>query len=154
MGRLLFLLFLAVPLIEIGCFIVIGQAIGLWPTLAGVVVMGVVGSLVLRVQGLSLINEIRQSVGQGQLPARALADAMMVFLAGTLLLLPGYFSDVIGLLLLIPLVRGAIYGFLRSRVQVVPTTSAGFGYAQPSEPLGRELPDGTVDLDSDEWRPR
>lgn len=154
MGRLLFLLFLAVPLIEIGCFIVIGQAIGLWPTLAGVVVMGVVGSLVLRVQGLSLINEIRQSVGQGQLPARALADAMMVFLAGTLLLLPGYFSDVIGLLLLIPLVRGAIYGFLRSRVQVVSTTSAGFGYAQPSEPLGRELPDGTVDLDSDEWRPR
>lgn len=154
MGRLLFLLFLAVPLIEIGCFIVIGQAIGLWPTLAGVVVMGVVGSLVLRVQGLSLINEIRLSVGQGQLPARALADAMMVFLAGTLLLLPGYFSDVIGLLLLIPLVRGAIYGFLRSRVQVVSATSAGFGYAQPSEPLGRELPDGTVDLDSDEWRPR
>lgn len=154
MGRLLFLLFLAVPLIEIGCFIVIGEAIGLWPTLAGVVVMGVIGSLVLRVQGLSLINEIRQSVGQGQLPARALADAIMVFIAGMLLLLPGYFSDVIGLILLIPAVRGGIYNFLRSRAQVVSTTSAGFGYAEQSQPLRRDLPDGTVDLDSDEWRPR
>ena len=154
MGRLVLLLFLAVPLIEIGCFIVIGQAIGLWPTLAGVVVMGVVGSLVLRVQGLSLLNEIRQSVDQGQLPARALADAMMVFVAGILLLLPGYFSDAIGLLLLIPAVRRGIYSFLRSRVQVVSTTSAGFGYAEQGEPLRRDLPDGTVDLDSDEWRPR
>lgn len=154
MGRLLFLLFLAVPLIEIGCFIVIGQAIGLWPTLAGVVVMGVIGSLVLRVQGLSLLNEIRQSVGQGQLPARALADAMMVFIAGMLLLLPGYFSDVIGLILLIPAVRSGIYSFLKSRVQVVSTTGAGFGYAEQAEPLRRDLPDGTLDLDSDEWRPR
>ncbi len=154
MGRLLFLLFLAVPLIEIGCFIVIGEAIGLWPTLASVVVMAVIGALVLRVQGLSLINEIRQSVGQGQLPARALADAMMVFIAGMLLLLPGFFSDIIGLILLIPAVRGGIYSFLRSRVQVVSTTSAGFGYAEGAEPLRRDLPDGTVDLDSDEWRPR
>ena len=85
-GRILFLVFLSVPLIEIGFFIVVGQAIGLWPTLAGVVVTAVVGSIVLRVQGLSLINEIRQTVGRGQLPARAIADAMMVGLAGLLLL--------------------------------------------------------------------
>ena len=153
-GRILFLVFLAVPLIEIGFFIIIGQAIGLWPTLAGVVVTAVIGSIVLRVQGLSLINEIRQTVGRGQLPARAIADAMMVGLAGLLLLLPGYFSDLIGILLLIPPVRNLIYGLLKSRLRVVSANAAGFSYPDASETIRRDLPDGTVDLDSDEWRPR
>jgi UPF0716 protein FxsA len=100
-------------------------------------------------QGLSLLNEMRSTVGRGQLPARAIADAMMIGLAGLLLLLPGYFSDLIGVLLLIPPVRSAIYAFLKSRVTVVTTTSSGGpGFAQ------RRVDDGTIDLDSDEWRPR
>jgi UPF0716 protein FxsA len=149
LGRFLFLLFLVVPLIEIAFFIMIGGAIGLWPTLAGVLVTAVAGSLILRWQGLSIINEIRSSVGQGQLPARALADAMMIGLAGVLLLTPGYFTDLLGILLLIPPVRSAIYAYLRSRVKVVATSSAsGFTYGT------RRVEDGTIDLDSDEWRPR
>lgn len=149
LGRLLFLLFLLVPLIEIAFFVVIGNAIGLWPTLAGVVLTAVIGSLVLRMQGLSLLNEMRSTVGRGQLPARAIADAMMIGLAGLLLLLPGYFSDLIGILLLIPPVRSAIYAYLKSRVTVVTTAGgAGPGLTQ------RRVDDGTIDLDSDEWRPR
>ena len=149
MGRLLFLIFLAVPLVEIAFFVMIGNAIGLWPTLAGVVLTAVIGSLVIRMQGLQLINEMRATVGRGQLPARAIADAMMVGLAGLLLLLPGYFSDLIGILLLIPPVRSAIYAFLKSRVTVVTaTTGASPGFTQP------RVDDGTIDLDSDEWRPR
>lgn len=149
MGRLLFLLFLAVPLIEIACFILIGNAIGLWPTLAGVLVMAVAGSLLLRYQGMSVINEIRTTVGRGELPARSLADAMMIGLAGILLLTPGYFTDLIGLVLLIPPVRSAIYAYLRSRIRVVATTtSASYGYTQ------RRVEDDTIELDSDEWRPR
>jgi len=147
-GRALFLVFLAVPLIEIAFFIVIGQAVGLWPTLAGVLLTAIIGAVVLRIQGLSLINEIRSSVGRGQLPARALADAMMVAIAGVLLLTPGYFTDLMGILLLIPPVRGAIYAFFRSRIQVVSTTTAGFGYSQ------KRVDEGTVELDDDEWRPR
>lgn len=150
MGRLLFLFFLLVPLIEIAFFVVIGNAIGLWPTLAGVVLTALIGSLVIRMQGLSLLNEMRSTVGRGQLPARALADAMMIGFAGLLLLLPGYFSDLVGILLLIPPVRSAIYAFLKSRVAVVTatTTRAGPGFTQ------RRVDDGTIDLDSDEWRPR
>jgi len=150
LGRFLFLLFLLVPLIEIAFFVVIGGAIGLWPTLAGVLIMAVAGSLILRWQGLSIINEIRSSVGHGQLPARALADAMMIGLAGILLLTPGYFTDLLGLLLLIPPVRSAIYAYLRSRVKVVATTTGASGFTSGT----RRVEDGTIDLDSDEWRPR
>ena len=149
MGRLFLLLLLLLPLIEIGLFVVIGNAIGLWPTLGGVVLAAIVGALVIRGQGLSLLNDMRSSMGRGQLPARAIADAMMVGLAGLLLLLPGYFSDVLGILLLIPPVRSAIYALLRSRVSVVSTTSAGGpGFSQ------QRVEDGTIDLDSDEWRQR
>ena len=147
MGRLLFLIFLLVPLVEIAFFVVIGNAIGLWPTLAGVVLTAVIGSLVIRMQGLSLINEMRSTVNRGQLPARAIADAMMVGLAGLLLLLPGYFSDLIGILLLIPPVRNVIYEFLKSRIKIVPNVAAG--YARPSPP-----PEGTIDLDETDWRRR
>jgi UPF0716 protein FxsA len=140
--------FLAVPLIEIAFFIVIGNTIGLWPTLAGVLLTAVVGSVVLRWQGLSLLNEIRSTVGQGRVPARAIADAMMVAVAGLLLLLPGYFSDLIGILLLIPPVRAAIYRFLASRMKVVSTSSASYGFAQ------KRVDDGTIELDEDEYRPR
>jgi len=149
-GRLLFLLFLAVPLIEIAFFVTIGGAIGLWPTLAGVLLTAIIGSVVLRWQGMAVISEIRSSVGGGMLPARALADAMMIGVAGILLLTPGYFTDLIGILLLVPPVRGALYAWLRTRVKVVATSttgySAGFG--------PRQVDDDTIELDSDEWRPR
>lgn len=149
MGRILFAAFLALPLVEIALFVVIGNAIGLWPTLAGVLLAAVAGALILRWQGISLINEIRSSMGAGRLPARALADAMMVAVAGLLLLLPGYFSDLLGLLLLIPPVRTLIYRYLASRVTVVSTTTtSSYGFSQ------RQVEDDTIELSDDEYRPR
>jgi UPF0716 protein FxsA len=148
MGRLLFGLFMIVPLIEIAFFVVIGNAIGLWPTLAGVLLTAIIGSVVLRWQGLQLFSEIRTSMGQGRMPARALADAMMIGIAGVLLLTPGYFTDLMGILLLIPPVRNVIYRFLASRVQVVTTTGASYGYTQ------RRVDDDTIELGDDEYRPR
>lgn len=150
MGRILFLIFMLVPLIEIAFFVVIGQAIGLWPTLLGVLVTAVAGSLVLRIQGTALLKEIRQTMGQGMLPARALADAMLVAIAGVLLLTPGYFTDLLGILLLIPPVRGGIYAVLRSRMSVVSTGYGGYGWRAE-----QRVPDGgTIDLDDEDWRQR
>lgn len=149
MGRLLFAVFMIVPLIEIAFFIIIGNAIGLWPTLLGVVVMAIAGALILRYQGLAVVNEIRTSMGQRQLPARALADAMMIGAAGLLLISPGYFTDILGLLLLVPPVRSAIYAFLKSRVQVVATTAGG-----PGAGFGRENGPRVIDLDDGDWRQR
>ena len=148
MGRILFAVFAIVPLIEIACFVLLGQAVGLWPTLLGVLITALVGAVVLRVQGQALFAEIRATLGQGMLPARALADAMMVGIAGALLLTPGYFTDLLGLLLLVPPVRTAIYAGLRSRFTVIAT---------PSGPAGggrRRMPDGTIELDDTDWRER
>ena len=141
MGRWIFVVFTIIPLIEIACFILIGNAIGLWPTLAGVLVTALLGSILIRAQGLAVIREIRETIGRGQLPTRALADAMMVGIAGALLLAPGYFTDLIGILLLIPPVRAVIYRFAASRITVVSP-----------RPAYRSRP-GTVDLDEDNWRP-
>lgn len=147
---MLFLIFLLVPLIEIAFFVMIGQAIGLWPTLLGVLVTALAGSLVLRIQGVALLREIGETMGRGMLPARALADAMLVAIAGVLLLTPGYFTDLIGILLLLPPVRNGIYALLRSRMGVVSTGHTGYGWQ--TDPRVRE--GGTIDLDDEDWRRR
>jgi UPF0716 protein FxsA len=111
-----------------------------------VLVTAVVGSLVLRWQGQALFTEIRSTMARGALPARALADAMMVGIAGVLLLTPGYFTDILGILLLVPPVRTLIYAYLRSRIAVVAPVGAGYGTSQ------RRGDPGTIDLDEGDWR--
>lgn len=150
MGRILFALFFLVPLIEIGLFIVLGQYIGLWPTLLGVVVTALIGSFIIRLQGVSLIEEIRRLTGQGQLPARQIADGVMLAVAGALLMTPGYFTDTAGFLLLVPSLRLALYDFLKARIGIVATVQSSDGGFRS----GPSRDDGVVDLDDDHWRPR
>jgi UPF0716 protein FxsA len=145
MRRLLFVIFVIVPIIEIGLFILIGQAIGVLPTLLGVLLTAVVGALLVRAQGMALLGEIQATLGRGQLPGRAIGDAMLVGVAGVLMMTPGYFTDVLGLLLLIPPVRGLVYRELAKRLVVIP---AGGGRA------GRRPGPDTIDLDEESWRSR
>lgn len=145
MGRLLFAVFLIVPLIEIALFISIGQLVGLWPTLLGVVVTALIGSAIIRTQGISLIAEIRRVSGAGILPAKQLAEGMMLGISGALLLTPGYFTDLCGFLLLVPSVRNIIYTYLKSRITIVG------GGANPRGPHTPHDPD-IIDMDEDEWR--
>lgn len=154
MGIALFFLFLVVPMIEIGIFILLGQSIGLWPTLLGVVVTALIGSLIIRMQGVSLIQEIRRLTGQGQLPARQIADGVMLAVAGALLMTPGYFTDSAGFLLLVPPVRLAIYELLKNRMGKMASVHVGGGPSQPRQPNRPGNDDGVVDLDDDHWRPR
>ena len=141
-GRILFILFTLVPLAEIAGFVLVGQAIGLWPTLLGVVLMALLGAALIRWQGFAVLGKLRAALDGGQLPGRALADAMLIGLAGLLLLLPGFVSDLIGLVLLIPAVRTLIYRFAAARM--------GVPAARP--PAGERRIEGVVDLDAEEWR--
>ena len=143
-GRLLFLGFLIVPIIEIGLFITLGQIIGLWPTLLGVVVTAVIGSAIIRSQGLSLLNDFRANAARGTLPGRQIAEGMMLAVAGAFLLTPGYFTDTLGFLLLVPPVRFALYEMLKSRIQIV-TTSTVHPSQAPHDP-------DVIDLGDDHWR--
>jgi UPF0716 protein FxsA len=100
-----FLAILSVPLIEIGLFVTLGGAIGLWPTLAWVILTAALGILVLK--GVAMYGAVTLSRDMSELrdPLSPIAHRVMVVLAAGLLILPGFFTDALGLLLLIPPVR-------------------------------------------------
>ncbi len=102
---LLFLLFLVVPLLEIYLLIKAGSVIGALPTVALVVFTAVLGGFLLRLQGLSTLNRMRANMTQGKLPAMEIMEGAALLVAGGLLLTPGFFTDAIGFLLLIPPLR-------------------------------------------------
>lgn len=153
MQRLLFLPFVLVPLIEIALFIMIGQTIGLVPTLLGVLVTALIGSVLIRRQGLSLLFEIQTLANRGQLPARQIVEGIMLAVAGALLLTPGYFTDTIGFVLLVPPVRHALYSWLKSRVTVTGF-AAGATAGSASGPGAPPRDPDVIDLDDDDWRRR
>lgn len=120
-----FLAFLAWPLIEIGLFVEIGGAIGLWPTLAWVLLSAALGVLVLRRQGQDAAMQLRGGM-RGIDPLSPLVHGVLTGLAGVLLILPGFLTDAIGLLLLLPPVRLALIGLLARRVRMRTTAGSGF----------------------------
>jgi UPF0716 protein FxsA len=141
-GRIVLLSVLSLPLIEIALFIVIGQAIGLLPTLLGVILSALIGALVLRWQGTATLRELQSRLQRGQIPGRAMADTMLIGLSGLLLLLPGYFTDLLGLLLLVPWTRGLIHRSLARRLRVVEVTTRHGPLDEPR----------LVDLGRNDWR--
>jgi UPF0716 protein FxsA len=110
--------------------------------LLGVVVSAVLGALVLRRQGAATLRELQVRLRRGEMPARQMGDAMLVGLAGVLLLSPGYFTDLIGVLLLVPWTRGLIYRLLARNLRVVAVAA---GPRRADEPR-------LVDLDRNDWR--
>lgn len=105
MTRLLLLAFILTPIIEIAGFITVGGWIGLWPTLLVVLLTAVAGTILVRQQSAQVISRINTQLGAGQIPGRALFDGLCLFAAALLLLTPGFFTDVIGIGLLLPPVR-------------------------------------------------
>ena len=141
-GRIVLLTVLALPLIEIALFIVVGQTIGVLPTLLGIVLTGVIGALVLRWQGVAALREMQFRLQRGEVPARQMGDTMLIGLGGLLLLLPGYFTDLIGLVLLLPWTRELIYRLLARNLKVVDVTTT---YRRSDDP-------GLIELDRTDWR--
>lgn len=151
MARFFALGLLLLPIVEIAIFIKVGQTIGLWATLALVIGAAILGGLLLRQQGLSVLTQLRSNVNTGRMPGKTIADAMMIGLASLFLVLPGFLSDIAALALLLPPVRSWIYAALASRVTVVDTTGQR-SYRSPDDP--RVGGKGTIDLDEDDYRPQ
>ena len=101
----LFLLFIVVPIVEIVLFIKIGSLLGLWLTILVVVLTAIVGTNLVKSQGLYAIREVQSSFLQGQDIARSLINGTLILIAGVLLLTPGFFTDFIGITFLIPVTR-------------------------------------------------
>ena len=113
----LFLAFTIIPIVEIVLFAWIGSTIGIWPTIAMVVITAVVGSLLVSRQGRATWLQLRQELADGTVPTKPIVHGAMILVAGALLLTPGFLTDVVGLLLLVPGVREAIRRFGSERLQ-------------------------------------
>jgi len=100
--RILFLLFLCIPLIEIYLLIQVGEIIGALPTIFMVVFTAVLGVALLRWQGLVTLTRMQAAMARGELPAVTMIEGVFLLVAGALLLTPGFFTDAIGFALLIP----------------------------------------------------
>lgn len=126
MFKLLFFLFLTIPLIEITILIQIGQIFGIGYTIALVIGTAALGAALLRHQGLSTLAKVQMNVDQGNLPATELVEGLMLLIAGALLLTPGFFTDVFGFLVLIPALRkhvaqNILSKFIQSQIKVRQT---------------------------------
>jgi UPF0716 protein FxsA len=108
----LLLIFTIVPLVELFVLIEIGSRIGSGPTIALLLLTGVFGALLASRQGLSALQRARLDLSRGHLPASPLVDGIMVLIGGMLLLTPGFLTDILGFVLLIPLTRRPLKGFL------------------------------------------
>lgn len=118
----LLLLFLAVPLIEIALFIQLGSVLDLGWILLIVVLTAVLGTWLVRRQGRDVLRQLRGAMQDLTDPTEPLAHGAMILFSGALLLTPGFFTDTIGFLLLIPSVRHWAYTAIRARVRVEPMT--------------------------------
>nr|WP_225937185.1 FxsA family protein [Myxococcus sp. RHSTA-1-4] len=130
------LAFTVVPFIELYLLLAIGRQVGLWPTLAMVLVTGVVGASLARREGGRVLRSWRESMARGQVPEEGILSGALVLVGGALLVAPGVFTDVVGLLLLIPPTRRFVATRLRralerrvrdGSVRVTTFGSGGFG---------------------------
>ena len=126
MPLLLLALFIGMPILEIAVFIQAGGWIGLWPTIAIVLLTGVAGTALLRIQGYGVVRRIREQMDQGRPPVFEMFEGLCLFAAGLMLLTPGFVTDSIGFLLFLPPVRHWIARAVGRRVEV-HVQSRGFG---------------------------
>lgn len=131
---------LALPLVEIGLFVTLGAKLGLWLTLGWVVLTGVLGVFLLKSMALAGGETLRRGFQEGlQDPLSPLAHRALVGVAAMLLILPGFFTDALGLVLLLPPVRALIIKGLAGRMRGVVVMRRGQGFED--EPYEHRPPD-------------
>lgn len=158
---LLVILFIVIPIAELYVIVQVGQLIGLWPTLALLLADAILGSMLLKQQGRSAWRRFNEALGQRRFPGQEVADGLLIVIGGTLLLTPGFLTDIVGLLLLIPPTRAVARRVLRrltiGRFMVVgmpgrgPSTGPQRGTAGDDRPYdfdatAEEMPPGGEDL--------
>ena len=99
---------IGVPIVEIAVFIEVGGRLGLWPTLAMIILTAMAGTALLRQQGLATLQRVRESLEANRFPMAEVFDGLCLLVAGALLLTPGFVTDAAGLLLFVPAVRVAL----------------------------------------------
>lgn len=137
---ILLIIFVLVPVIELNVLIRVGESLGSWTTVGLVLFTAVVGVSLVRSQGISTLMQVQKKLARGEAPGQEIVEGMMLAMAGLLLLIPGFVTDFIGLLLLTPITRIPVAGFLYKRMQLKVSRQggfhAGFGTHNPRPPFG------------------
>ena len=111
----LFLAFTLIPILEIYLLIKLGTVIGALNTVIIVILTGILGASLARLEGLNTMIRIRDGLSRGEVPAEGMLDALLILIAGIVLLTPGFLTDIAGLLLLIPQMRSLLKRWLRKK---------------------------------------
>jgi UPF0716 protein FxsA len=112
---ILALAFLVVPIIELAVIIKVGAAIGVLSTIGLLVLSSIVGSWLMKREGLGVLRRIQGQLASGQVPGKELVDAFLILFGGALMLAPGFLTDIAGMALLLPPVRAGVRRILRRR---------------------------------------
>ncbi|AIR89637.1 FxsA family protein [Pseudomonas cremoricolorata] len=139
--RVFLLLLLVFPVLELFVFVKVAGAIGFFPALLLIIAGSALGLLVMRVAGLATALRARESLQRGELPAEEMFQGMMLAIGGGLLLIPGFLSDIVGLVCLLPFSRHFAARELRARAEAQAARQRAFrddpAAAQPREGLQR-----------------
>jgi len=133
--QILLILFISIPILEIYLLISVGSVIGVLPTIFLVVFTAVLGTYLLRAQGLATVKKMQATLEQGQMPAEALFEGVLLLVGGALLLTPGFFTDAFGFLCLIPFFRKYLMIWLIRRIHIPSTTKES-----PESPTQKQRP--------------
>nr|WP_275658443.1 FxsA family protein [Vibrio sp. Isolate25] len=141
-------MFIFVPIIEIGLFISVGGYLGLWPTIALVLITAFAGASLVRSQGLQTLMSVQNRLQQGELPAQKILEGVMLAVSGVLLLTPGFMTDALGMLVLLPAPRAAMAKYLMSKMTVQSVGGGfqgGFGAGNfEQDPFNQQPKDGNT----------
>ena len=140
-GKLL-LLFILVPIAELCLFINIGSQLGLGLTLAIIIVTAILGASLTKSQGRRAMEKFQAATAAGRMPAKEAIDGLMILLAGAVLITPGFLTDAVGFLLLVPPFRAIVAGYagkrLKGKIQVVTPR-------MPNQNAQEKRPDSKLD---------
>ena len=125
MFRILFALFIIVPIIEITVLMQVGELIGPWPTVAIVIISAWLGAKYVRQQGIATLQSVQTKMAQGEMPSSEIVTGLMLLVAGVLLVTPGFVTDVFGLSLLVPKVRKALANIVQKHMKTIPGSQGG-----------------------------
>jgi UPF0716 protein FxsA len=142
------LFLLALPLLEIAGFVIVGREVGALATVGLVLASGIAGVLLLRHQGFGVMARVRAEMAGGGDPSRQLAHGAMIVVAAILLIIPGFITDIIGLLLFLPPVRDLAWSRLKGRI-VVATDFTASGFRGRSRDKVIDLDDGDYSREDD-----
>jgi UPF0716 protein FxsA len=149
MPLLLVLLFIVVPIVELFVIIQVGEAIGVLPTIALLIADSVLGSMLMRSQGRAAWRRFNGALAEGRIPHREVLDGALVIFGGALLLTPGFVTDILGLVLLLPPTRALVRGVVARRLlpRVVVSGLGGLGGGRRDGGGARRRPRPADDAD-------